>query len=94
MRDGQEQTGTSLGLVALLVFFVSYGAGWATGSSLDESQPPPTVAGPGYTEELPALGPADAPVVIVFVADLKCVFCAKHNAFTKRVVAQFRCHCT
>ncbi len=47
------------------------------------------VAGPGYTEPAPGVGPLDAPVVIHEVIDINCRFCALRNGYWKRLVTEF-----
>ena len=74
--------------IILAVAILGYGFGFALRA--DDSAPRPFQpnAGPGYFERLPAKGPENAPVVLVEVADLRCVYCKKRNALLKRIFAE------
>ncbi len=79
-----------IGPALLLVAAVGYIGGMMTRPADVEPEPDRPIAGPGYTEALPAKGPADAAVVIVEVADYKCRFCGIRNGLVKRLMAEHR----
>ncbi|MFT5430131.1 MAG: protein-disulfide isomerase [Myxococcota bacterium] len=81
---------TYLGPMVIGVAVVGYllGAGLRPGTAESKYYPP--VAGPGYYEPLPAVGPADAPVVITMASDFRCPFCATKMTLMKRLMLEHR----
>ncbi|MFT7623075.1 MAG: hypothetical protein ACI9WU_002252 [Myxococcota bacterium] len=77
-------------LMVLGVGAVFYLIGFAFRPAPVEAQNERPSAGPGYTEPLPSVGPDDAPVIMVEVADYKCRFCRIRNGLMKRIMTEHR----
>lgn len=88
-HESQSKT-TSAVLPLLAVAAVAYGLGMATRANGEFAPTPRPVAGPGYTEPLPALGRADAPIVITEVIDFDCPYCANRNGLMKRLRSEYK----
>ena len=90
VHESQHTAKNSAIAAILAVAILSYGFGFALRA--DENAPIAisSAAGPGYTEPLPAKGPAEAPVVLIEVADLRCGYCMKRNTLVKRLMAEHK----
>lgn len=89
--DDHGGGGTSgYAVAALGVFILMYVAGMMGRPAVEKPIVHRGVAGPGYSEALPAHGPADAAVVIHEVADFKCRYCGLRNGLVKRLMSEHR----
>ena len=86
--NGKSWAGAARILIVLGVLVVAYGLGYVTKPAPADWKAPTIAPGPGYTEALPAVGPADAKVVVQEVVDLKCPHCGRRNAHIKRMLAE------
>ncbi len=74
--------------IILLVAILGYGIGFALRAEDHTNTQLEQTAGPGYTEPLPSIGPENAPVVLIAVGDLRCIYCMKRNALVKRLMVE------
>jgi len=77
-------------VAALGIFILMYVAGMMGRPAVDKPIVHRGVAGPGYSEALPARGPSDAAVVIHEVADFKCRYCMLRTGLIKRLLGEHR----
>jgi protein-disulfide isomerase len=81
---------TYLGPMVIGVAVVGYLLGAGLRPGMAETKVYQPAAGPGYYEPLPAVGPADAPVVITMSSDFRCGFCAMKMTLMKRLMVEHR----
>ena len=89
-EDHGHSGASGYAVAALGIFILMYVAGMMGRPAVDKPIVHKGVAGPGYSESLPAHGPADAAVVIHEVADFKCRYCGLRNGLMKRLMSEHR----
>lgn len=90
MAHGTQGGGLKAMTLIAAVGVLAYLLGMSVRPDVVDASESREAAGPGYSEPLPATGPADAPVLLIEVFDYKCRFCRLRNGLIKRLEAEHR----
>lgn len=88
---GEEHgSGGVVGTMVLAVALVGYAVGWMSRPTMEVWAQPQETPPPGYSDPVPAKGPAESAVIVHEVADYKCIHCASRYGFVKRLAMEHK----